>query len=374
MSAEALASLVRTDGWKILDSVPESVLITDAALDRPGSSILYVNQAFERMTGWSREEILGQSPGLLHGPLTDPAILEGLRNDPDARRNWRGRGVNYRRDGQPYWLDWSITPIFCGQTQPSYFVAVQRDVSKEVETEARAVEALLAKHDFLAMMTHELRTPLSIIIGYANLLSDPDLTDLSQIKRGADLIRQNADSLLTTAEDFLDHARSGSGTIELDVADLDLRLQLQNSITALAPSAEMRGATIALAPGGSEIVTADERRVGQILRNLIVNAIKHGREGGRIDVAVSGDVDGAAILISDDGPGVPEKMRSRVFEPFVQLRSSTGGGKGGVGLGLAIVQRFMNLHAGTVEILPRSGGGTTLRLWFPRRQGGGSVS
>ena len=374
MSAEALASLVRTDGWKILDSVPESVLITDAALDRPGSSILYVNQAFERMTGWSREEILGQSPGLLHGPLTDPAILEGLRNDPDAGRNWRGRGVNYRRDGQPYWLDWSITPIFCGQTQPSYFVAVQRDVSKEVETEARAVEALLAKHDFLAMMTHELRTPLSIIIGYANLLSDPDLTDLSQIKRGADLIRQNADSLLTTAEDFLDHARSGSGTIELDVADLDLRLQIQNSITALAPSAEMRGATIALAPGGPEIVTADERRVGQILRNLIVNAIKHGREGGRIDVAVSGDVDGATILISDDGPGVPEKMRSRVFEPFVQLRSSTGGGKGGVGLGLAIVQRFMNLHAGTVEILPRSGGGTTLRLWFPRRQGGGSVS
>lgn len=362
------------DGWALFESVAESILITDAALDRPGPTILYVNKAFERMTGWSRAEVIGRSPRLFQGALTDHAVFQPLRSDLRAGRVWEGRTVNYRRSGEPYWVEWSISPAAGPDGRTAFYVAVQRDVTRRVELERASEQAAAAKNDFLAMMTHELRMPLSIIISYADLMAQPGALDFERLERNARVIRRNALELMETVEGILDHASTGTGFVELSLVDLDLRYLLEDCLEALGPKAETRRATLSLEPGAPEIVVADELRLRQIFNNVIGNAIKHGVEGGRVDISLSGDEAGATILIRDDGPGIPEAMRLRVFEPFVQVHSALSRAARGVGLGLAIVRRFTELHGGSVEILPGDGVGSTFRLWFPRQASGANFS
>ncbi|MFY7961240.1 MAG: PAS domain-containing sensor histidine kinase [Elsteraceae bacterium] len=362
------------DGWAVLDSVAESILITDADLEQPGPKILYANSAFERMTGWTRSEIIGRSPRMFQGALTDLAVFEPLRSLLSAGRIWEGRTVNYRRSGEPYWLEWSISPAPGPDGRTAYYVAVQRDVTRYVELERASEQAAAAKNDFLAMMTHELRMPLSIIIGYSDLLAQSGARNPESLDRYAQVLRQNAASLMETVEGILDHAKTGSGFVELALVDLDLRYILEDCLALLRPNAEMRGATLSLAPGAPEIVIADELRLRQIFNNILGNALKHGRDGGRVEASVAGDEAGVTVLIRDDGPGIPEEMRLRVFEPFVQVHSALSRVARGVGLGLAIVQRFTELHGGTVEILPGNGNGSTFKLWFPRRPVGADVS
>jgi PAS domain S-box-containing protein len=362
------------DGWRILDSVAESVLITDTVLDRPGPTIVYVNPAFERMTGWSKAEIVGRSPRLFQGADTDHAAFRALRATLSAGGVWEGRTVNYRRNGDAYWLEWSISPLPGPDGRPSHYVAVQRDITRQVELEQKGALATAAKNDFLAMMTHELRMPLSIIIGYADLMAETGSKEPERINRYANVVRQNALSLMETVEAILDHAKTGNGFVELELVDLDLRYIMDECLETVGPKAEMRGATLSLEPGAPEILVADELRLRQIFHNILGNAIMHGRDGGRIDVSLIGDAAGVTVLVRDDGPGIPEEMRQTVFEPFVQVHSALTRAARGVGLGLTIVQRFVELHGGSVEILPGTGIGATFKLWFPRKPMSAGVS
>lgn len=362
------------DGWSILDSVTESVLITDAALDRPGPIIVYANPAFERMTGWSKAEIIGRSPRLFQGASTEHSVFSTLRPTLSGGGVWEGRTVNYRRTGEPYWLEWSISPLPGPDGRPSHYIAVQRDVTRQVALEQAGAQAVTAKNDFLAMMTHELRMPLSIIIGYADLMAEAGAKEPERIKRYADVVRQNALSLMETVEGILDHAKTGAGFVELELVDVDLRYVIEECLEMVGPKAEMRSATLSLEPGAPEILVADELRLRQIFRNILGNAIKHGRDGGLITVSLSGDALGVTVLVSDDGPGIPEEMRRTVFEPFVQVHSALSRVARGVGLGLTIVQRFVELHGGSVEILPDAGIGATFKLWFPRNPTSAAIS
>ncbi|MBC7842041.1 MAG: diguanylate cyclase [Gemmatimonadaceae bacterium] len=107
----------------------DAVMITDAVLDFPGPHILYVNSAFERMSGWSAAELATRTPRVMQGPDTDPATLQRLREALDSGSPFQGSAVNYRRDGSPFIMEWSISPVVGGDGRPQYFVAVQRDVT-----------------------------------------------------------------------------------------------------------------------------------------------------------------------------------------------------------------------------------------------------
>jgi len=355
------------DGWTILDSVTEGVMITDAHLERPGPTVLYVNSAFERMTGWSKSEIIGRSPRLLQGEATDHTVFQSLHPTLIAGRVWKGRTINYRRTGEPFLLEWSISPAMGFDGRISHYVAVQRDVTQDVALEQAGAAAVAAKDDFLAMMTHELRMPLSIIIGYADLMSEIGDKQADRIDHYATVVRQNAISLMETVEGILDHARTGKGLVDLTLVDVDLRLILEDCLEMVRPNAETRGVTFSFEPGQPEMVIGDELRLRQIFSNILGNAIKHGRDRGHVAISLTGDESGATIVISDDGPGIPDEMRERVFEPFVQAHPHLSRVARGVGLGLTIVQRFVQLHGGAVEILPGAGIGAKFKLWFPRK-------
>ncbi len=128
------------DPQVVLESMTESILITDANLEDPGPVILYVNPSFERMTGWKKEEIIGKNPRILQGPKTEHAIFHDLKEKLLNGEVWSGRTINYRKDGSEFYMEWSITPIG-KKGHPVQFLAVQRDVTRVVGTEKKLEQA-----------------------------------------------------------------------------------------------------------------------------------------------------------------------------------------------------------------------------------------
>jgi PAS domain S-box-containing protein len=126
----------------MLESMAESILITDAELDAPGPNIIYVNKAFEKMTGWDRKEIIGKSPRVLQGPDTDYTIFNDLKDTLESGRIWSGKTINYRKDGSEFYMDWSIVPIKNTMGKIHQYLAVQKDVTQMVMTENKLHESV----------------------------------------------------------------------------------------------------------------------------------------------------------------------------------------------------------------------------------------
>jgi PAS domain S-box-containing protein len=129
------------DALPLLEAMTESVLVTTTELDRPGPLIVYVNPAFERMTGWPRDEVLGQSPRILQGPKTDHGIFRDLRERLDRGEAWLGQTINYRKDGSEFVMEWSIVPIRNARGRIYRYLAVQRDVTERVTMERNLAAA-----------------------------------------------------------------------------------------------------------------------------------------------------------------------------------------------------------------------------------------
>jgi PAS domain S-box-containing protein len=133
--------------FAVLEAASESILVTDADLERPGPTIVYINPAFERMTGWTAREVIGKSPRILQGASTDLSIFLGMRETLKSGHRWEGQTVNYRKNGSQFVMEWSITPLRDTAGQITHFVAVQRDVTARVEAERRVTQAQQAARE-----------------------------------------------------------------------------------------------------------------------------------------------------------------------------------------------------------------------------------
>jgi PAS domain S-box-containing protein len=133
------------DPAAVIEAAAESMLITTTDLDAPGPAIVYVNPAFERMTGWSRAEVVGKSPRILQGPKTDHRIFTDLKKRLQSGNIWEGQAVNYRKDRSEFWMEWSIVPLRNERAEICQYLAIQRDVSARVEADLRLQEAQAAE-------------------------------------------------------------------------------------------------------------------------------------------------------------------------------------------------------------------------------------
>lgn len=138
---QSLMKQYNIDAAVLLESMSESILVTDTNLDEPGPFIIYVNPAFEKMTGWSRTEIIGKSPRILQGPKTDNGIFNDLKEKLENGETWCGRTINYRKDGSEFHMEWSITPVINAQGNIYQYIAVQKEVTGIVLTELSLQEA-----------------------------------------------------------------------------------------------------------------------------------------------------------------------------------------------------------------------------------------
>ena len=162
----------------VLESMAESVLITTTDLNAPGPHVIYVNSAFEKMTGWNREEIIGKSPRILQGPKTKHSIFNDLKEKLRNGKFWSGRTINYRKDGSEFYMQWSIVPIKNENGSIYQFMAVQKDVTTIVHTENKLHAAVELDRKRLKEIEKTNRTLNKLIVTQNKTLIKKDLCNL----------------------------------------------------------------------------------------------------------------------------------------------------------------------------------------------------
>lgn len=346
----------------------------EAAMDgmailRPDGTYEYLNAAHLKIFGYDEpSELVGSSWKCLY---TDP---ERQRLEVDAMPklfrdgHWSGEAVGLKRDGSVFPQDVSLTVI-----QDGGLICVVRDISErhardEALREAmdRAERANLAKSQFLANMSHELRTPLNAVIGYTELLIDGLYGNLPEKAQGVlERVQANGSHLLALINDVLDLSKIEAGELSLTWEPYSISGLVQTAITAMEPLAKVKGLEIrSLVPGDLPAGVGDERRLTQVLLNLIGNAIKF-TPTGSIDIETLSEGGRLRIFVADTGVGIASDELAHIFGAFQQGSNTSSHGQGGTGLGLAISKRIIEMHGGSIDVRSEVGCGSTFIVEIP---------
>jgi signal transduction histidine kinase len=240
-------------------------------------------------------------------------------------------------------------------------VTVLRDATRDQELDR-------LKSEFLAVVSHELQTPLTAIKGALELVLDDDTGQLSRVQRRfLDTIERNSARLVGLVGDLLDLSRLEAGRVELEPQPLDTQSLVRGALAAVGNLFEARGTQLQVdVPDSVPPILGDRRRVEQILTNLLANAAKYTPPGGTVEVAAHSENGHVSLSVADNGPGVPESERDIVFDKFYRGRDAQQRGEAGSGLGLAIVKSLVDLHGGTVRVEEGEPRGARFVVELPR--------
>jgi signal transduction histidine kinase len=251
-------------------------------------------------------------------------------------------------------------------------VAIQNaGLFRELEEKSRELEtASRHKSEFLANMSHELRTPLNAVLGYAELIQDGIYGEVpAKIQDVLERIQQNGRHLLGLINDVLDLSKIEAGQLTLSPSDYSMRELVLDVVSATeALAAEKKLALEVAVPADLPRGHGDERRLTQVLMNLVSNAIKF-TDKGSIDIRAQVEDSSFLVAVTDTGVGIAAEDRERIFEEFQQVDSSSTRKKGGTGLGLAIARRIVELHGGRIWVESTPGQGSTFAFTLPLRVG-----
>ena len=245
--------------------------------------------------------------------------------------------------------------------------ASDRIRARLAEQNEELVEADKLKDEFIALVSHDLRTPLTSIIGYVELALDEAGTEPLDPERRKyiEIVARSSDRLLRLVDDLLLAARLQSGRFVLNVEDADLEAVSSEALDEMHARAERKGVSLFLACDGPLRVECDRRRLLQLLDNLVGNAIKFTPEGGRVVLRVERTLAGAAIEVHDTGVGIPPGEEEKIFERFYRAPSVVSEQVPGTGLGLFIARAIAERHGGTLVARNRDSGGAVFRLELP---------
>lgn len=346
-----------------------AVIITDAK-----GQIEWVNEGFTRITGYSFEEAIGKTPAkLLQHDDVNVETIKRIKRALEVGEGFNEELLNYSRDNKPYWISIDAQPIFDDNGQLQQFIAIERDVTERRlrEQELRdatlkSAEASKAKSRFLAMMSHEVRTPLNGVIGALGLLRDTELNDIQ--RKYADTSRTSAESLLIIINDILDYSKMEAGKLDLETTTFDIVELVYSVIDTFSLSCGGKGVTLSgeLAPSVPKHVTGDPARTRQVLVNLVGNAMKFTDDGEiRVSVTLHSLDDPLVVLefrVDDAGSGIEPKQLAHLFDEFWSGDPSASRGLVGTGLGLAICKRLVTMMGGEISVESEFGKGSS--FWF----------
>jgi signal transduction histidine kinase len=222
------------------------------------------------------------------------------------------------------------------------------------------------KDQFIATVSHELRTPLTSIHGYLDLLVEGEAGELTDEQhRFLTVAERNTDRLQRLVDDLLLVSELDAGKLRLELGNLDLRVLAHESLESARPQAEAGGITLEFPAESVVQVTGDRMRLGQLLDNMISNAVKFTPEGGTVSVRTSRSNGSAVLEVEDTGMGVPAGDLEHLFDRFFRTQAAEENAIQGSGLGLAISQAIAQAHGGLIDVSSKENSGTIFRLVFP---------
>ena len=318
---------------RAMDEAPTGITMTDPS--RADNPMIYVNDAFVEMTGYDREAALDRNCRFLQGPDTDSESVERLNEAIEAGEPATVTLKNYRKDGEPFWNRVSIAPLRDDDGEVARWVGFQEDVTEYRRYRRRLEQQNERLERFAGVLSHDLRNPLTVAAGELELARCATETGHEHL----DAVADAHDRIEALIDDLLTLARDTDGDIEREP------LSLSTMVTRCWSDIETRDATLRVET--ERTVHAESRRFRRLLTNLLGNAVEHG--GDDVVVTVGETDDG--FYVADDGPGIPESERDRIF----QAGYSTD--EDGTGFGLEIVREFADVHGWTVEVSEGTDGG-----------------
>lgn len=377
-----------------IDQSPVGIIITDL-----NGILEYVNPAFEKNTGYSKEEVLGQSTRMLKSGITPNEIYHELWSTIKSGKMWQGELVNKRKDGELYWENMTISPIYDEKGVVINYLGIKQDISERKKAEEEilglnlslerkvkartldlensnlalekareeAEQANHAKSDFLSRMSHELRTPMNSILGFAQLMEMGQL-DAGQQKSISHILKSGK-HLLDLINEVLDISRIEAGRVSISVEPVEITNVITDVIETLHPLASTKNVNLVINNQipGLVYVRADKQRFKQILLNLLNNAIKYNNKDGSVWVEIEqihGNENRIRISVKDNGIGIDPNDLDKVFSPFERVGAEQTNVEG-TGLGLAVVKQLIGLMGGNQGVESKIGKGSNFWIELP---------
>ena len=372
---------------KAVESSHSAITIADAT--QPDMPLVYVNPAFERITGYPEREILGKNCRLLQGEDRDQPALDVIR---EALRKSKPCVVvlrNYRKDGTMFWNELRLTPMQDDFGTTTHFVGVATDITDRKIAEQRiraqndalirtnhaldearkqAEEVTRLKSEFLATMSHELLTPLHTIIGYTDIQLAGMTGELTDEQRNyLERVLRRAEHLLGLINDVLDLSRIEAGRIEVVRKPFSPKELLHSIVEKTTQLAQAKGLEMKYAIDEQlpDTMIGDAERLRQIAIHLLSNSIKF-TESGYVQIRFRRhDPDTWTLSVSDTGIGIPAHLQEAIFDEFRQGDSSWRRQYGGTGLGLAIVRKLVLLMGGNIRVQSKIYSGSSFNVYLP---------
>jgi PAS domain S-box-containing protein len=366
----------------LLDAVEQAVIATDLE-----GNIIYWNSFAEQLYGWPAAEALAAN-------IMDITPAASLReraveifSTVKQGQSWSGEFVVKRRDGTEFPALVTDSPIFNDQRELIGIVGVSVDntsrrhteeerdklLAREQQARAEAEDANRLKDEFLATLSHELRNPLNVVIGYAEILRRSDESQSHAfVVKAANTIRRNALAQARLVSDLLDLSRLQMGKVALNQQPVSLSTIITDAIETVRAEATAKRIELNIAMDSEILVIeGDPVRLGQVAWNLLNNAVKFTPVDGEVKIALTKDGDDAKLVIADNGQGISPEFLPHVFEIFRQADASSARRQGGMGIGLALVKQLAELHGGRVSAESEGvGAGARFSVWIPLYKAG----
>ncbi|NNV56342.1 PAS domain-containing hybrid sensor histidine kinase/response regulator [Limnovirga soli] len=347
----------------VITNTTDAVTITEVdPNNHRRHKIIFVNDAYSKITGYSKEEVIGKSPKILQGPKTDKTELHRVGESIKNFQPCRFEVINYKKNREEFWSSISLSPIAGNNGQYTHWIAIKRDItdSKALEQEfisakEKAEAGSKAKSEFLANMSHEIRTPLNSVIGFSDLVLKTQLDETQEQYISA--VYKSANSLLDIINEILDFSKIEAGKLEIEIHKtdiLELGYQIGDIVSFQAYEKNLE-LLLNISPYVPRFIWTDAVRIRQILINLLGNAVKFTAKG-EIELKIEllskaeNDIGCFRFSVRDTGIGIDPKNQQKIFEAFSQEDASTTRKFGGTGLGLAISKKLLSLMGSELQL------------------------
>jgi two-component system phosphate regulon sensor histidine kinase PhoR len=328
----------RTQLQTLLDSMQEAVIAVDS-----DQCLMWANGAMRRLVPQTERKDIP-----LIEIIRDPGLIQAVEA---SEKNEEAQTVTTRalQPGKVFHV--TVTPMARGG-----FVLVFHDI-----TERERVEKI--RRDFIANVSHELRTPLTAVQGYAQTLNE-QVADKTA-KEYLEIIQKNSARMTRLTNDLLTLARVESGEQQLRMESCSASSLLQDALESQSGAARIQGLELTITESTDDVVSCDSDAIQQVFGNLIENALKYGKAGGKIEIGARPAGSEAEFFVRDFGEGIPYEHHSRLFERFYRVDSARSRESGGTGLGLAIVKHIVQNHGGAVRVESELHHGATFYFTLP---------
>lgn len=354
-----------------LNRTSNAVTVTEwKPLEEPGPEIIYTNNAFTQISGWTIEEVLGRSPRFQHGPDTSEATRKYIRNHLDEKKGVSTEILNYRKDGTSYWADLTIFPH---TDDRKLWLAIKKDITArklqeiKLESENRQLQsAVLTARKMIAMIAHDLRGPIAgIADSLEYLTTEKDSLDHDTRNSFIELLSTSSKSVRHLVDNILQWSVHQEYSITVEPVPCTILSMMDDVLNLYKVALQEKDITIHNAIPPKFTLFSDEHLLNAVLRNIISNAIKHSPVKGRIAIEIHEHAHGTWITVTNDGKAIfsDTEMHPLTDELLYELNKE----RKHHGLGLIMCRDFMIKMGGMVSIGNAPGGGTRVRIECPEK-------